>query len=132
MNRCGYCGNQNDADAPHCPSCGTDLAAPTPETLAVLVSRLSYRQMFLAPVWALLASLFLPSGLALLLGDSTGFPEFWRPNYRLYQAIAAFMFLSLGTLSIIVGYRVHRKLSRPPGAPSRRRTLIFLLSGLLL
>ena len=120
MNTCRYCGNQSDSDVTHCPSCGTDLSEPTPETLAFLVSRLNYRQMFLAPLWALQAALFLPSGLILLLLGN-----------HIYQRAAATVFLALGTLSIIVGRRVHHKLAGPPNVPSRCCTFTFVATGLL-
>ena len=131
MNPCQYCGSQSRADATHCESCGTYLSAPTPERLAVLVSRLRYRQMFLTPLWAMLAALFLPSGLILLLIDSSRFAQFLRPDHQVVQKIAAVVFLSLGALSIFMGYRMHRKLSGGATAPSRGRTFLFLLSGLL-
>ena len=67
---------------------------------------------------------FAPRGFITICG-------FFPANYQTYQKIASGVFLGLGTTAVVVGYRVHCELARPPAAPSKRHTFLLLLSGLL-
>ena len=131
MNACGYFGKEQDETAAQCRECGTDLSEPPAETLATAATRWTFGQMLIAAVAAFLITLFIPSGLILLVADSSRFASFHDPDFAVRQKTAAGVFVALGVTAGFVGYWMAARLRRTPLARSKRRSLAFLFAGLV-
>ena len=131
MNVCGYCGKENHATAAICRECGTDLLPSRPGTLATAATRWTFGQMLVMAATAFFIAVFIPSGLVLLLADSSRFASLQSPHYAAEQKLAACIFIALGLTAGLVGYWLATRLRRQPVEPSKQRTSLFLCAGLL-
>jgi len=131
MNVCQYCGKENESNVTRCCECGTDVDELSPDTLAVDPIRLTSGRMLLISLWAFFIAMFIPSGVALLLADSSRFASFHPPDFEIIQKTAGGVLLALGLIAVYVGLRMWRRFSTDPTTPTKKNAWFFLFAGLL-